>query len=182
MSTEFLQTVKDKLRDLPEAYINMVDENFRKYVDYRMEQGQSMVRIMNGLGDPDEIAQRFEFFYKIHQIHGRRHQKGAAPLIKEALNKGVLPRQTYNNHKTKMIVISIFMLILGAVLTVLGSAFLIANLDNPWGLNMSVITLSVSIFMGGIGCFCYISILRFKFQNEMLSASLDGCNLQYFGT
>lgn len=182
MSTEFLQTVKGKLENLPETYIKMVDENFKKYVDYRSEQGQSLVRIMNGLGDPEEIAQRFEFFYKIHQIHGKRHLKGAAPLIKEALNKGVLPRHTYSNHKTKMIVLSTLMLILGAILSTVGTAFFIGNLDNPWGVNVSLVALCTFIFMSGLACFYYIIVLRHKFQSEMLSAALDGCNLQYFGT
>lgn len=182
MSTEYLDSLKERLKDLPEFYIKMVDENFEKYVRYRMEQGQSVTRILSGLGDAEEIAQHYEFFYKIHQIHGRRQLKGAGPLIKQALDKGVLSYQLYRTNKSKLIFKSILMFVIGVCLSTAGAGFLIGNIDNPWGLNMSVVALSIFIFMCGIYSFYYILILRHRFQNDMLSASMDGCNLQYFGT
>jgi uncharacterized membrane protein len=182
MPRDYIEAIKEKLSDLPDTIHGMVDEYFKMYVDSRMEQGHSMSRIENNLTEPEEMAERFRFFYRLHQVYGRRRLKGAGRLIREALQKGVLSRQLYSQRLTRLIILSLFLLAAGAILTVLGGGLSIGNLDNPRGLNASVVLLSVFIFVGGLGCIYYIVILTHKFRNEMLSAAMDGCNLRYFGT
>ncbi len=181
MAEAYVKSLKEELFDLPDYYLKLVDENFDKYIRYRYDQGYSMSRIINGLGNEKEIAERYRFFSKLHQLHGRRRLKGSGSLIKKALDKNILPHQFYGSEKSKLVFKSIFFFIIGIVLSIVGASFLIGNIDNPWGLNVSVVALSIFIFVGGLGCFNYIFILVHKFRNNMLSASMDGCKLDYFG-